>query len=54
MGPVRGFALKFLLGEMAGPLLLGGQRVVPKKLLDAGYKFEFPNLAPELESIFTT
>jgi hypothetical protein len=39
--PVPGFVLKAVLGEMAGPLLLGGQRAVPKKLLAAGFQFRF-------------
>lgn len=50
--PVPGFVLKILLGEMAGPLLLGGQKVVPKKLSEAGYKFRFPKLEEALQDIF--
>lgn len=34
----------FLMGEMANELLLSSQRVVPKKLLESGYKFKFKNL----------
>ncbi len=49
--PVPGIALKILLGEMAGSLLLGGQKIVPAKLLEAGYKFHFPKLDEALHNI---
>ena len=42
--PVPGFALKILIGEMAGPALLAGQRVVPRRALDAGFSFQYPNI----------
>ena len=42
-------ALKLVLGrEMAEELILVSQRVVPRKLLDAGFKFEDPDLEPAL------
>ncbi|MBM3240855.1 TIGR01777 family protein [Candidatus Poribacteria bacterium] len=37
--PVPGFALRLILGEMAKELILSGQRVMPKRLLEAGYEF---------------
>lgn len=37
---VPAWALKLFLGEMADELLLSSQRVVPKKLLNAGFKFK--------------
>jgi len=40
--PMPAFALKLALGEMATELLLSSTRVVPKKLVDAGYEFRFP------------
>ncbi|WP_316570303.1 TIGR01777 family oxidoreductase [Neobacillus sp. YIM B06451] len=49
--PVPGFALKLLLGEMS-TLVLEGQRVMPKKLLDTGYNFRFPELEPALKNIY--
>lgn len=50
--PVPGIVLKVILGEMAGPLLLSGQRVIPRKLLEAGYKFRFPAVHEALQDIF--
>jgi uncharacterized protein (TIGR01777 family) len=38
-----GFMLKLTLGEMAGTLL-ASQRVVPRRLIDSGYVFQFPRL----------
>ena len=48
--PVPGFALKILLGEMAD-MLLTGQRVLPKRVLWAGYSFKFSSLEPALKEI---
>ena len=42
--PVPEFAIKMLFGEMGETLLLEGARVVPQKLQDAKYEFDFPNL----------
>jgi uncharacterized protein (TIGR01777 family) len=49
--PVPGFALRLILGEMAKPLLFQGQKIIPKKLLEAGFKFQFPNLENALQDI---
>ena len=35
---------RLALGEMAEELLLNGQRVVPRALLDAGFEFAYPRL----------
>lgn len=37
------FALRLALGEMAQGLLLASARVVPARLLEAGYPFRFPD-----------
>jgi uncharacterized protein (TIGR01777 family) len=42
------FALKLALGEMAEPLLLASQRVVPAQLEKLGYRFVYPDLASAL------
>jgi uncharacterized protein (TIGR01777 family) len=49
--PVPEFALRLMLGEMAEPLLFQGQKIVPKKLLEAGFKFRYPNLENALQDI---
>ncbi|MGB6994854.1 MAG: DUF1731 domain-containing protein, partial [Thermoanaerobaculia bacterium] len=48
--PVPGTALRLALGEMGG-LLLTGQRAVPKKLLEAGYEFHFPEAETALRNL---
>ena len=48
---VPGFLLKILLGEMAEGLILSGQRAIPKKLLDAGFGFNHPELENALKDI---
>ena len=45
------FAMRLALGEMADALL-GSQRVVPQRALDAGYAFRFPSLAGALADLF--
>lgn len=35
------FLLRLVFGELADALMLASQRVQPKKLLDAGYKFQY-------------
>lgn len=38
---VPAFLLRLVFGELADALMLASQRVLPKKLLDSGYKFQF-------------
>lgn len=47
---VPGFALKLTVGEMA-KILLTGQRVIPKKLEESGFEFEYPELEQALTQI---
>jgi len=42
--PMPAFAARFALGEMADELLLSSNRVEPKKLLESGYQFNYPDL----------
>jgi len=44
MMAVPAFAARLAFGEMADEMLLSSQRVMPKKLKDAGFQFEYPNL----------
>lgn len=46
------FALRLVFGEMANELLLTGQHVVPKRLLELGFKFQYPTIAEALEHIY--
>lgn len=48
--PVPEFALKLLFGKGA-MVLTEGQETIPKKLLDAGFSFEFPELKDALEDL---
>ncbi|WP_305906877.1 TIGR01777 family oxidoreductase [Methylomarinum sp. Ch1-1] len=48
--PVPAWALKLGLGEMS-ELVLGSQRVIPERLLQQGYEFQFADLADALNAI---
>jgi len=48
--PAPGFMIKLILGEF-GSVLLEGQRVIPRRLLDAGFKFRYPDIDEALKSI---
>jgi uncharacterized protein (TIGR01777 family) len=48
--PAPGFMLRLILGEF-GSVLLRGQRVIPKKLLDNGYVFLYPEIDGALGSL---
>jgi hypothetical protein len=50
MPGVPGFVMSLVLGEF-GSVLLKGQRVLPKKLLDAGFRFSFPDLRTALKDL---
>lgn len=49
--PVPGPVMRLMVGEMAGELLLAGQRVVPSALLAAGFEFSYPDLDSALADI---
>lgn len=49
--PMPALVAKILFGEMASELLLTGQRAVPRKLLESGYHFRFPELSLALSEI---
>jgi uncharacterized protein len=47
---VPSFALKFLLGEQS-QIVLEGQRAIPEKALNSGFKFEFEYLKDALDDV---
>ncbi len=47
------FALRVILGEFAN-VIVEGQRVVPRRLLDSGFEFKFPTLKEALEDILVS
>lgn len=49
--PMPAFALKWMFGEMGEELLLKGNRAIPKKLLEAGYSFRYPDLEQALREM---
>jgi uncharacterized protein (TIGR01777 family) len=50
--PVPGFAARAALGEFAGEVL-GGQRAVPRRLQDAGFRFTHADLDAALRAALT-
>ena len=51
--PAPAFALRLLLGkERAEDLLLSGLRIVPEKLLEAGFRFKYPGIEDALGDIY--
>jgi uncharacterized protein (TIGR01777 family) len=51
--PAPAWLMRTLLGEFS-QVLLASQRVEPQRLLAAGYRFRFPQLADCLEDLFRT
>jgi len=49
--PVPGFALRIMFGQMAEELMLSGQRALPKRLLEAGFAFSYPEAGVALRDI---
>ncbi|SFF98370.1 hypothetical protein SAMN04488025_11129 [Planifilum fulgidum] len=49
--PVPAFAVKLMFGEMGEELLLWGNRAIPKKLLEVGYSFRYPDLEKALREM---
>jgi uncharacterized protein (TIGR01777 family) len=49
--PIPAFALRLALGEMADEALLFSSRVLPRRALDAGYRFRFPELRAALHEV---
>lgn len=48
--PVPGWALRLLFGEMSD-LLLKGQKVIPKRAIETGYRFKYPTINLALQNL---
>jgi uncharacterized protein (TIGR01777 family) len=51
MFSVPRFALKIAFGQMGDEAVLASQRVIPRRLLDAGFQFTLPTLEQALASV---
>ena len=49
--PLPAFAVKMLLGEMGSDLLLASTRAMPKRLLDAGFRFADPEIGDAMRRL---
>jgi uncharacterized protein len=49
--PVPGFVLDLKFGNEFGRVLRGGQRVMPRRALDLGYEFRYPQIDEALKSL---
>lgn len=48
---VPAFVLRAIWGAMAGETLLASARVLPRALLDSGFRFRFPRIGPALSDV---
>lgn len=48
--PAPGFLVRLFLGEF-GSVILKGQKVIPRRLLDNGFQFQYPDLEKALKDI---
>jgi hypothetical protein len=49
--PVPGFVLDLKFGSELGKVLRGGQRVMPRRALDLGYEFRYPDIDGALRNL---
>jgi uncharacterized protein (TIGR01777 family) len=49
--PMPKMVVQLLLGQMGEELLLAGKRVLPRKILDAGYNFQYKKLEDALKNV---
>jgi len=52
--PMPAFAVKMLFGEMGEALLLGGAKVYPRRLEEAGFHFRFPKVEDALNHVLSS
>jgi hypothetical protein len=48
--PAPGFMIKLVLGEF-GSVILEGQKVIPRRLLDHGFVFQYPEIGKALQNL---
>lgn len=48
---IPAFLLRLVFGQMANETLLASQKAVPKRLMEAGFTFKYPELRAALEAI---
>jgi hypothetical protein len=51
--PVPALLLRLMFGQMADEALLSGQRAVPRKLMEAGFRFRFSKVESALRNIIS-
>lgn len=49
--PLPAFVARLAFGELANEMLLAGQNVNPRRLVETGYRFRFPDLEPALRHV---
>jgi uncharacterized protein len=49
--PLPGVAVKLVWGEMGEEILLGGQRVIPQRLTEAGFAYAHPEIEGALQHV---
>jgi hypothetical protein len=52
--PVPAFAIKALMGQMGNEMLLASQKVIPQRLIEAGFSFHFEEVRPALTNIYNS
>ena len=52
--PMPSFVVKLLFGQMGDELLLQGKKVIPRKVQDSGFNFQYPFLKSALIDVLTT
>lgn len=50
--PTPGFPIKMAFGELGETLVLKGQRVIPKRLLEHGFRHQFPDPESALRDLY--
>ena len=49
--PVPAFMLKLVMGQMAEETALISQRILPRRLMENGFRFSYPSLKPALQDL---